>query len=77
MEEKPSPRKRKTNHKPEAKTATGLVETTPTGRGNGKYIKKDKVGKPTLGRSPNYVSKPGLNNLTVVHVQGYNDADAN
>ena len=78
---KASPRKRKTNHKPEAsiKITEGLTETTPSGRGNGKpinkYAQKEKIGTPTLGRSPNYVSKPGLGNLQVIHVEGYADSD--
>ena len=78
---KRSPRKRKVNHQPEAskKEAVGLTETTPSGRGNGKpinkYAQKEKIGTPTLGRSPNYVSKPGLGNLQVIHVEGYADSD--
>lgn len=81
QEKKQSPRRRKANHKPEAskKEATGLTETTPTGRGNGKtinkYAPKEKIGTPKLGRSPNYVTKPGLGNLTVINVEGYADSN--
>ena len=32
-----------------------------------KYAPKDKIGKPTLGRSPNYVTKVGLGGLKVIH----------
>ena len=32
-----------------------------------KYAPKEKIGKPTLGRSPNYVEKVGLGGLKVIH----------
>ena len=35
-----------------------------------KYEPKPKVGTPTLGRSPNYVTKVGLGNLKVTTVNG-------
>ena len=38
-----------------------------------KYAPKPKVGTPTLGRSPNYVTKVGLGNLTTVTVHGNTD----
>ena len=38
-----------------------------------KYEPKPKVGTPTLGRSPNYVTKVGLGKLTTVTVNGYTD----
>jgi len=38
-----------------------------------KYEKKTKVGAPTLGRSPNYVSKVGLGKLTTVTAHGNTD----
>ena len=36
---------------------------------NGKYGKKQKVGTPKLGRSPNYVETVGLGQLKVVHAE--------
>ena len=35
-----------------------------------KYAPKPKVGTPTLGRSPNYVTTVGLGNLKVTTVNG-------
>lgn len=71
VEEKPSPKRRKKNHAPEAKTATGLTATEPTGRGGGKYIQKEKIGTPKLGRNPNYVTKVGLGNLRTINAHGH------
>ena len=34
-----------------------------------KYEPKEKVGTPTLGRSPNYVTSVGLGKLNVVHAE--------
>jgi len=38
-----------------------------------KYEPKDKIGTPTLGRSPNYVTKVGLGNLKVTTAHGNSD----
>lgn len=38
-----------------------------------KYAPKDKLGKPLLGRSPNYVTSVGLGKLNVVHAKGVKD----
>jgi len=38
-----------------------------------KYAPKPKVGTPTLGRSPNYVTKVGLGNLKVITANGNTD----
>lgn len=35
-----------------------------------KYKQKAKIGTPTLGRSPNYVTKVGLGNLKVITAHG-------
>ena len=78
MEETPKPRRRKTNHKPEAKRISKEVEHPPTEKPTlvveepvpNKYAPKSKVGTPTLGRSPNYVTKVGLGNLTTITVHG-------
>ena len=32
-----------------------------------KYAPKEKIGTPTLGRSPNYVTTVGLGGLKVIH----------
>lgn len=42
------------------------VETPPPN----KYDPKPKVGTPTLGRSPNYVTKVGLGNLKTITAHG-------
>ena len=39
----------------------------------GKYEPKKKVGTPTLGRSPNYVTTVGLGKLKVTTADGYTD----
>ena len=75
VEESSKPkRRRKRNHEPQAvKTleAEPIRETTPV-RSN-RYLKKDKIGTPTLGRSPNYVTRVGLGNLKVIHADGYTE----
>ncbi len=38
-----------------------------------KYEPKKKIGTPTLGRSPNYVTKVGLGNLKVITANGNSD----
>ena len=78
MEEAPKPRRRKRNHSPEAKRTSKEVEHPPTEKPMlvvetpepNKYAPKQKVGTPTLGRSPNYVTKVGLGKLTTVTVHG-------
>lgn len=66
--EQPKPRR-----KPKSKVAQGPGITTPSGRGNGQNLKKDKIGTPKLGRSPNYVTRVGLGNLEVISANGYQD----
>lgn len=66
--EQPKPRR-----KTKSKVAEGPGVTTPSGRGNGSNLKKDKVATPKLGRSPNYVTRVGLGNLEVVSANGYQD----
>ncbi|MCH2668981.1 MAG: hypothetical protein MK009_03905 [Gammaproteobacteria bacterium] len=36
------------------------------------HAKKDKIGKPTIGRGPNYVETVGLGNLKVITANGRN-----
>lgn len=78
QKEAPKPRrKRKVNHVPEAKR-TRKVEHPPTEKPvleveepePNKYAPKKKVGTPALGRSPNYVTKVGLGNLTTITAHG-------
>tara|TARA_B100000073_G_scaffold13071_1_gene10839 strand:+ start:286 stop:465 length:180 start_codon:yes stop_codon:yes gene_type:complete len=38
-----------------------------------RYLAKKKIGKPTTGRSPNYVEKVGLGNLKVTTAHGNTD----
>ena len=52
-------------HPPTEKPVLKVEEPKPN-----KYEPKPKVGTPTLGRSPNYVTKVGLGNLTTVTVHG-------
>ena len=80
MEEQKTPRRRKRVKPtlPEAERTVREVEQPPTEKPvlkveepkPNKYAPKPKVGTPTLGRSPNYVTKVGLGNLTTVTVHG-------
>ena len=82
QQEAPRPR-RKRNHTPEAKKKTTCrkVEHPPTEKPvlvveepvPNKYAQKPKVGTPTLGRSPNFVTKVGLGKLTTLTVHGNTD----
>ena len=38
-----------------------------------KYAPKQRLGKPTIGLSPNYVTSVGLGKLNVVHAKGVKD----
>lgn len=81
MEDNPQSPRRKRNHTPEAKKTTRKVQKTEVKEVEliveepvpNKYEKKTKVGAATLGRSPNYVSKVGLGNLTTVTAHGNTD----
>ena len=82
VEQQEAPRrKRKVNHKPEAKRTSRKVEHPPTDKPvlvveepePNKYAQKKKVGSPTIGRTPNYVTKVGLGNLTTVTAHGNTD----
>ncbi|MBL6846676.1 MAG: hypothetical protein ISQ85_07245 [Planktomarina sp.] len=66
MEQKPRRKSKKA-------VAEGMSVTTPSGRGNGTNLKKDKIGTPTLGRSANYVSRVGLGNLEVISANGFKE----
>jgi hypothetical protein len=50
--------------------APDIVVETPEPN---KYAPKPKVGKPTLGRSPNYVETVGLGKLKVITANGNTD----
>jgi hypothetical protein len=49
-------------------------ERSPGIAGNpNKYANRPKIGKPTIGKSPNYVESVGLGNLKVISANGNND----
>ena len=83
MEEQKTPRRRKRVKPtlPEAERTVKEVVQPPTEKPvlkveepkPNKYAPKPKVGTPTLGRTPNYVTKVGLGNLTTVTVHGNTD----
>ena len=84
MEEQKTPSRRRSRKKPtqvEAERTVKEVEHPPTDKPvlkveepkPNKYEPKPKVGTPTLGRHPNYVTKVGLGNLTTVTVHGNTD----
>ena len=56
---------KKVEHPPTEKPE--LVVETPEPN---KYAPKERIGTPTLGRSPNYVTSVGLGNLEVVSAGG-------
>ena len=81
-QETPTPKRRR-SRKPtqaEAPRTVKEVEHPPTEKPvlkvetpePNKYAPKPKVGTPTLGRSPNYVSSVGLGKLKVETANGYN-----
>jgi len=37
------------------------------------YMRRSKIGEPTIGRSPDYVKTVGLGNLTVITANGKRD----
>ena len=69
---KEAPKKpRRRSSKPKAEDISGLgiagnPEKYKEAHAN-KYAPKEKIGKPTLGRSPSYVEKVGLGGLKVIH----------
>ena len=69
--QKEAPKKRRRSSKPKAEDISGLgiagnPEKYKEAHEN-KYAPKEKIGKPTLGRSPAYVEKVGLGGLKVIH----------
>ena len=81
MTETPKRRSRRKPTKPEAPRTSEVVEHPPTEKPvlkvetpePNKYAPKEKVGTPTLGRSPNYVKTVGLGKLQVETANGYTD----
>jgi hypothetical protein len=49
--------------------------TTPEFTPVNKYAPKAKIGKPTLGRSTNYVETVGLGKLKVIHATSNDNSD--
>ena len=49
--------------------------TTPEFKPVNKYATKAKIGKPTLGRSTNYVETVGLGKLKVIHATSNDNSD--
>ncbi len=68
----PKTRRRKHNHEPVAEVEL-VIEDAQEVKPSNKYGKKNRVGTPTLGRSPNYVKSVGLGNLKVETANGYTD----
>ena len=69
---KEAPKKpRRRSSKPKAEDISGLgIAGNPEKyreAHENKYAPKEKIGKPTLGRSPSYVEKVGLGGLKVIH----------
>ena len=67
----PAPSKRRSRKAPPKKAEGGFdvagnPAKYPEAHEN-KYAPKEKIGTPTLGRSPNYVEKVGLGGLKVIH----------
>ena len=68
---KPKPKRKRNPSKPKAEDLSGLgVAGNPDKyqeAHDNKYAPKKKIGKPTLGQSPNFVTKVGLGGLKVEH----------
>ena len=82
-QDKPTP-KRRSRRKPsvpEAPRTSHEVKHPPTEKPilkvetpePNKYAPKPKIGKPKIGRSPNYVESVGLGKLKVTTANGYTD----
>jgi hypothetical protein len=67
MDNKQAPKRRQRS---KAEPAT-TPEFTPVN----KYAPKEKIGKPTLGRSTNYVETVGLGKLKVIHATSNDNSD--
>lgn len=72
-EESPKPKRRRSS-KPKAEDLqgpgiAGNPEKYKEAHAN-KYAPKEKIGTPTLGRSPNFVTTVGLGNLKVITPNG-------
>lgn len=61
---KPQRSNRKPNPQPEATQLEEVVDPDKP------YMKRSKIGTPTIGRSPDYVQTVGLGNLTVITANG-------
>lgn len=59
---------REVEHPPTEKPVLKVETPKPN-----KYEPKSKIGSPSLGRSPNYVTKVGLGNLEVTTAHGNSD----
>jgi len=62
---KPQKSKRQAPPQVEVEAPQEGVEDSPS-----PYMKRSKIGTPTLGRSPDYVQTVGLGNLTVITANG-------
>lgn len=60
---KPQRSPRKSNPQVEASAPEAVDPDKP-------YMKRSKIGTPTIGRSPDYVQTVGLGNLTVITANG-------
>ena len=67
---KPTAVEPKRTSKPAQEIKNEKVELTVETPEPNQYAPKPKVGTPTLGRSPNYVTTVGLGNLKVTTVNG-------
>ena len=65
----PKPKRKRKPYPKQAEGGLGLAgsETKYQEAHDNKYAPKEKIGKPTLGRSDNYVTTVGLGGLKVIH----------
>jgi hypothetical protein len=63
-----SQRSNKKATSPEEVPSVDTVDDQPTEAAP--YMKRTKVGEPTIGRSPDFVKTVGLGNLTVITANG-------
>lgn len=60
---------KKIEHAPTEKPVLVREDPEPYKEGENKYATRQKIGTPTLGRSPNFVTSVGLGKLEVVHAE--------
>jgi hypothetical protein len=72
MDKQTPTRSQRSNKKQTSPEEVPSVDTVDdqTNQENAPYMKRTKIGEPTIGRSPDFVKTVGLGNLTVITANG-------